>query len=63
MTAPQPESEDRPAGHTRMFDLQSRLDDAVDPQEVTVFPQHADQPSEEWLTIDADFVVPVDEAI
>lgn len=60
------ENEDRQRDHPRTyrsFDLQSRPDDAVEPQLVTVFPQHADEPSDEWVTIDAEFAVPVDETL
>lgn len=47
--------------HTRTFELESRFDDAIDPEEVTIFPGNAEMPTTQWLSIDAEFTVPIEE--
>lgn len=50
--------EDRPT-----FELTARFDDAVEPSEVTVYPSTSDNPTTEWLTIDAEYALSLEETV
>lgn len=54
-------SRDQNRGKSPTFELDSRFDDSLDPEEVTVFPGDAATPTTEWLTIDAEYTVPLDD--
>jgi hypothetical protein len=43
------------------FELHSRFDDSIDPDEITIFPADAEMPTTQWLTADASYAVPIDE--
>ena len=47
---------------SRTVALQSRLDDPVDPESVTITPAE-EESTTKWLTIDAGFVVDLDEML
>lgn len=64
MNTPTPdEREDQPLDSPPAFDLQHRLDDAVNPRRITVFPESVDDPTSEWITVDADVVIPLNETM
>lgn len=64
MNAPTPdEREDGPLDSPPAFDLQHRLDDAVNPRRITFFPESVNDPTSEWITADADVVIPLNETI
>jgi len=52
---------DRSRTSTPTIELDAQFDDSIDPKEITVFPADAEQPTTEWLTIDAAYAVPIDE--
>jgi len=45
------------------FELESTYDDPDDPEMVTVHPGDPENPTTEWFTIDAGFVLPIDETL
>lgn len=47
---------------SRTFALRSRLDDPVDPELLTITPAE-EESTTKWLTIDAGFVVDLDEML
>jgi hypothetical protein len=54
---------DRPREWPPEFGLESAYDDPEDPESVTVHPGDPDDPTTEWLTIDAGFVLPIEETV
>jgi hypothetical protein len=45
------------------FELESTYDDPDDPETATVHPSDFKNPTTEWLTIGAGFVVPVEKTV
>lgn len=45
------------------FELTARFDDAVEPSEVTVFPSAVDDSTTQWLTIDVEHALPLEETV
>ncbi|MFB6229243.1 MAG: hypothetical protein ABEH88_11955 [Halobacteriales archaeon] len=45
------------------FELESTYDDPDDPEMVTVHPSDSENPTTEWLTIDAGFVLAIGETV
>jgi len=49
------------SGDEREFDLCLQFDDALEPERTTLVPMDAVEDTTEWLSIDAEFAVPLDE--
>jgi len=54
---------DAPVEEPVGFDLRAAYDDPDDPETVTIHPADPEEPTTEWLTIDADLAVPVEETV
>lgn len=52
-----------PLSISQSFDLESRFDDSANPTTVTITPAAPDDPTTEWLTIDAGVAVPIEETV
>jgi hypothetical protein len=49
------------SGHAQHFELECRPDDWASPTTVTVYTPQPEATTTEWLTIDSDHAVPVEE--
>jgi len=46
---------------TPQFELEWLYDDADDPSQVTVFPRDTERSATEWISVDCDSAIPLDE--